>query len=602
MTRMMKNRCFGIIPPLLLMLTFSFLWKIGFSFSTTQPLKTNSFSSPSSTTRIRIRPGNSHLFQQFGDSSFHNEDGINEGDGDGDSDDEDKWLLPTFTDNDDWRSFRAKMVLQEHYITTAKEEQTQQWAYQQPNLEKGAILVQDPFSLRADPKKEHYTSSLLDHIHWYKSVVIVLESNARETVGLVLNRPANLTLSPVEGFTSTMLYGGTQSSFHSPDDRVFCLHRNEALKDESTTVLSGLYLLSLMEAQQAIRNNRAVPADFLYISGYESFHTPTLTNDLRAGHWRSVTTDAVTLQRALAPDAWNSLLTMTGSPPPSSMQETYSTDDIIVLDALLQEWTQKCLYYWSPVTQIDDPANLIPSSPGQYPPPVPHSIQAGDLLRGSSMDHAFLFDHQEFHKSLVLVLDVVHENDRPETAIAALLSYPTVEMDATTGLPVRHGGNENCNGKNDGEDIYCLHFLGPDAVRSSHKIGSNFNRCTLNDAIDAIRDQKARHEDFLVIRGTVSFPLEDAALDVVPSDAAPAIWHNLSHQQALSPLTLEDNIQIARHAWKRAGGEEMMPSSPVNDLGKETVRAWLSSNLLVTANKYNDGYSDGNDNPNELRP
>jgi len=596
MTTLIKNLCFKALPSLLLLLAFSSLWRIGFSFSANQPLKTNSLSSPFFTTKKIIRLEDSHLFQQYSDF-----DNINDSDDDNE-DKKDNLYIPTFTDNDDWRSFRAKMVLQEHSITTAKEEQTQQWAYQQPHLETGTILVQDPFALRVEPKKIQYTSSLLDHIHWYKSVVIILESDAQETTGLILNRPANLTLTPAEGFVSTMLYGGAQSSFHSPDHRIFCIHRNEALREESTTLMSGLYLFSYMEAQQAIRTNRALPADFLYISGFESFHTPTLNDHLQAGHWRSITTDAQTLQNALVPNAWDTLLTMTGSPPPSSMQQIYSTDDVIVLDALLNEWKQKCLYYWSPVLQTDDPANLIPSSPEEYRPPVSHPIQAGDMLRASSMDHAFLFDHQEFHKSVILILDVVHEKNRPQMGIAALLSYPTVEMDPTTAIPIRHGGNENCNDNNDGEDIYCLHFLGPDAVQSSHKIGSNFYRCKLNDAINAMQDHRAKREDFLAIRGTVSFPLENVALDVVPPDAAPKIWHTLGHQQVLSPFALEDNIQIARHAWKQAGGEEMMPPSPVNDLGRETVRAWLETNLLVTSNKYNGGYSEGNNNPNELRP
>jgi len=599
-------KCCNFSSSLMLILSTS-LWKTGISFSINN-LHHQSLSSPKSQISNIPHGANTHLC-----SSFRNEDGINENSEDDNDDDDDKWVLPTFTNNDDWRSFRAKLVLQEHYIETAKtEDQTQQWAYQQPNLEKGAILVQDPFSSQLEPKKELYTSSLLDHIHWYKSVVIVLDSNAHETTGLIINRPANLTLTPAEGFTSTMLYGGSTASFHCPDHRILCLHRNDALKDESTTIVSGLYLLSFEEAKQAISDRRAVPADFLYISGYEKFRTPTLNKHLRAGHWRSLTTDALTLQRAIVPDAWTTLLTMTGSPPPTSMHQTHSTDDVIVLDALLREWNQKCLYYWSPVNPVYDPANLQQQMPSQhhpeqqeqYPPSVPHPIKAGDLLRGSSKDHAFLFDHQEFHKSLVLVLDVIpeKEDEHPTMAVSALLSYPTVDIDPSTGLPIRHGGNDNCNEKNDGEDVYCLHFLGSDAVRNSRKIGSNFYRCTLNDALDAMNNRKAQREDFLVLRGTVSFPLENAALDVVPADAAPAIWHTLGHQRPLSPFVIEENIQIARHAWKTSGGEEMMPPTPLNHLGKETVRAWLSSNLLIASSKYDNFNNGGDNNPNDFRP
>lgn len=509
----------------------SCLWGTGLSFT---PLQ-----SPS-------KQGSSRLFQQ--QPSEHSTD--------------DQWALPVFSDNDDWRSFRAKLVLQEHGFKTANEEQTQEWAYQQPNLEKGALLVQDPFSMEAEPQKEQYMSKLLKHIHWYKSVMVVLESDEQETVALTLNRPANLTLTPIDGYSSTLLYGGSTSSFHAPDHRVFCLHRSDALKDESTIIMKGLYVMSLEEAQICMKENRAVAADFLYISGYERFKTSELNDHLKKGHWRSITTDSYTLQKSLVPDVWTAMLTITGSPPPETMKQLYSTDDVPVLDALLQEWTHTCLYYHSPASQ--DQRHPPP------PPPMDRPIRQGDLLRGSSLDHAFLFDHQEFHKSLVMVLEVRSGGD---SAVAALLSYPTVEMESTTGLPIRHGGN-------DGEDeMYCLHFLGQSDVRSSTPIGNNFYRCSVSDMLDALKTGKAQREDFLVMKGYVEFPLQGAALDIVLPDATPSIWQTLGHQQALNPFVLEENIQIARHAWKCAGGEEMV-RSPVNDLGKETVKAWLASNLM----------------------
>merc|ERR1712226_1203759 len=321
--------------------------------------------------------------------------------------------------------------------------------------------------------------------------------------------------------------------------------------------------MSLAEAQQCMKDNRAVAADFLYISGYETFRTPELKEHLKKGHWRSITTDSYTLQKSLIPDVWTAMLTITGSPPPETMKQLYSTDDVPVLDALLQEWTHTCLYYWSPAAQ--DPNLQRPP-----PPPMNQPIQRGQLLRASSMDHAFLFDHQEFHKSLVLVLEVRSGGD---SAVAALLSYPTVDVEPTTGLPIRHGGN-------DGDDeVYCLHSLGQGDVRSSGHIGNDFYRCSVKDMLDAISSGKAQREDFLVMKGYVEFPLRGAALDVVPPDATPAIWQTLGHQRPLDPFVLEENIQIARHAWKCAGGEEMV-RSPVNDLGKETVKAWLASNLM----------------------
>lgn len=431
----------------------------------------------------------------------------------------------------DWREFRAKLVLHEHGIVTATEEQHQQWAYQQDLLETGTLLVHQGF----DISKPHLT----------KSVLLVVETNEQETTALILNRPTNFTLQEKD-FTAILLYGGPHSNFRAgQEQRVYCIHRQPNCVDVSQEILSGLFMTSLDDAKLLQQQGRALAADFLYVSGYEKFDTEEVTAGIESGTWTSITTDALTLQQNLLPDMWTNILTLTGSPPPP-----VSSGDFRVHDQLLEEWTKTSLFH------------------GNAPAPVsapPHDIKEGDLLRASSLQHAFLFDHQEFHKSLVLILEA-----NEHQAVAALLTLPTIEEDPLTTLPIRYGGS-------DSDAEYCLHYLG-DAV-GGRKVGDSFYICSLEEAKAALDNGVAQREQLLLVKGKVVFPKVNAALDWVSPDSAPEVWSLLSEQQRLGPLSLETNVDIACQTWRMAGGTD---GEDVNlfHLGYEAVKQWLSSNLL----------------------
>jgi putative AlgH/UPF0301 family transcriptional regulator len=430
----------------------------------------------------------------------------------------------------DWREFRAKLVLQEYGHVVATDDQYQQWAYQQDLLEAGALLVHKGF----DISKPYLT----------KAVMMVVETNDKETVALILNRPSNCTLYEKD-FSAILLYGGPNGSFHlGQEQRVFCIHRQPNCLDVSQEVLSGLFLTSLDDAKHLQEHGRAVPADFLYISGYETLSTEEIRTGIKAGTWTSITADALTLQQNLLPDLWSSILTLTGYPP------SPPTEESVVHDKLLHEWTQKALLF-------DKPCEPIASSP--------HIIQEGDLLRSSSLPHAFLFDHQAFHRSLLLVLEA---ND--QEAVGALLTAPTMEVEPLTGLPIRHGGSTV-------DDVYCLHYLG-DAV-GGRKIGKSFYLCSVQEAKSALDRDIARPDELLIVKGMTIFPKVNAALDWVSPDAAPDVWSLLSQQSLLGPFTLESNIDTACQAWRVAGGNDCIDSELFH-LGYEAVKLWLSTNLL----------------------
>ena len=439
----------------------------------------------------------------------------------------------------DWREFRAKLVLQEYGIATATEEQHQQWAYQQDLLEIGALLVHQGF----DMSKPHLT----------KAVLMVVETNEQETTALILNRPANFTLNEKE-FTAILLYGGPHSSFHTGEEqRVYCIHRQSNCKEVGQEILSGLFLTSLEDAKRLQAEGRASAADFLYISGYEKLDTAVVTAGIKSGIWKSITADALTLQQHLLPDMWTNLLTLTGTPPP---QVSGCDNDLDqqqqIQDQLLLEWSRTTLFHGPPPPPVTTPA---------------HDIKEGDLLRASSLPHAFLFDHQEFHKSLLLILEA-----NEEYAVGALLTLPTTEHDPLTDLTVRHGGS-------DSEDVYCLHYLGGDVIGGGRKVGSSFSMCSLEEAKAALDRGTVERDELLVIRGKVMFPKVNAALEWVSPDLAPDVWSLLNEQQALGPMSLDANVDVACQAWRMAGGVD---GDNVNlfHLGYEAVKQWLSCHFL----------------------
>ena len=431
----------------------------------------------------------------------------------------------------DWREFRAKLVLQEYGIATATEEQHQQWAYQQDLLETGALLVHEGF----DMSKPHLT----------KAVLMVVDTNEQETTALILNRPANFTLNEKE-FTAILLYGGPHSSFHTGDEqRIYCIHRQSNCNDVGQEILSGLFLTSLEDAKRLQEEGRAVAADFLYISGYEKLDTAHVTAGIKTGIWKSITADALTLQQNLLPDMWSNLLSLTGTPPQLDIEMSN------VQDQLLHEWSQTTLLHGPPPPPLTTPF---------------HDIKEGDLLRASSLPHAFLFDHQEFHKSLLLILEA---ND--EMAVGALLTLPTTEHDPLTDLLIRHGGS-------DSDDLFCVHFLG-DAVGGGRKVGRSFSMCSLEEAKAALDKGTVERDELLLIKGKVVFPKVNAALEWVSPELAPDVWSLLSEQQRLGPISLEANVDVACQTWRMAGGVD---GDDVNlfHLGYEAVKQWLSSNLL----------------------
>jgi putative AlgH/UPF0301 family transcriptional regulator len=488
--------------------------------------------------------------------------------------------------DEDWRQFRAKLVLQENGIERATDDQHQQWAYQQELIETGTLLVHT-----GDATGTHDSTNLLEHPYLYKSVMLVVETNDQDTVALMLNRPANVTITESD-FTAYLLYGGPHASFHTNEfQRVYCLHRQPNCLDVSQEILSGLYLTSLEDAKVLHADGRAVPADFLYISGYEKLNTEDMKKGVASGNWKSITTDSMTLQNGLQPDLHASLLAWTGTPPTS--EDTAGSAGME--DLMLKEWMRTCLHreeddVVAPPMQ-EDTLNMADAMAQQHPHQGPPQhfeqeqdvIQAGDLLRASSSDHAFLFDHQEFHKSLVLILEA-----NEDTAVGALLTYPTVEEDGLMDRPVRYGGDAAP------EDVYCLHYMGPEAVPGSHQVGnSQFFQCSLHDAGRAMERGLSRKNDFLVIRGKVVFPKQGAALECVEPSHTMPIWDALSQQAPLSPFCLEENVDIARFAWQLAGGtmEESQPD--LNGLGLAAVQKWVSSHLLQP--NFDNGFGNGPD-------
>ena len=81
--------------------------------------------------------------------------------------------------NDDWRAFRAKLIMDEKN-ELSPDPSTTTWLYEQPTIERGSLLVHHP---RYD--RSHYGLTN-QRQYLYKSVVLIVELTPRMTVGLVL--------------------------------------------------------------------------------------------------------------------------------------------------------------------------------------------------------------------------------------------------------------------------------------------------------------------------------------------------------------------------------------------------------------------------------
>jgi putative AlgH/UPF0301 family transcriptional regulator len=489
-------------------------------------------------------------------------------------------------DDQDWRAFRAKLVMQEQQgeetqgtkqpaITstsdvsegfmatpTIDEQQAQQhWIHEQTILETGSILVHTP------RPQDIYG---LGKQGLYQSVIVIIETNPDQTLGIILNRPTDFSV-PTTSESATELqhawmihYGGDEHSIHSDEPRYYVL-QEQAGRDSKTSLelLSGFHLTSMHD----IATKASTPNIY---SGHVSWSTDDLEAEMERGIWKCLSMDAETIRTSNP----NDFLSTWGS------SDTKCTFD----ERMFHEWSQRHLTMKgkSSTKEEDEDCDTTTRRP----------LQAGDMIRTSATDdHAFLFSDQEFYQSLLLV---IQEDD--DFTVAVLLNHATTIREKLTDLPVRYGGNFRHDEIFDELPPFCLHYLGG-IVDGGERVGDFFDKASIQQAAAAIEQGVASPEDFLVVQGMTVWPkdeynLETDCFEVVDPTMVPKVWQSLSTQDRLSPLVMEANVDIARHAWglaaassattdEKARMDDDSSSDPkLLDLGMDAVKTWIAAYLL----------------------
>ena len=228
------------------------------------------------------------------------------------------------------------------------------------------------------------------------------------------------------------------------------------------------------------------------------------------------------------------------------------------------------------------------------------SVNIGSLLRASSgvLDRSpYLLDHQEFHKSIVLVI-----GDDANTSVGLILNQPSskgIEMDLvdrntaekrSVDLPVRFGGQYAIRGMS---TLQWLHLnpdlreakvgrpVGPKIVNDDENIGDNDDdtddamarrnkeeiwQCSQEDATSAISAGLAKPNDFLLVSGIsvwikeqrgayqgLKGEVKNGKFEVIPQDNVGHVWDVLRNQTVLTKMNLIQNLNHGNEAWKVAG-------------------------------------------------
>jgi putative AlgH/UPF0301 family transcriptional regulator len=465
----------------------------------------------------------------------------------------------------DWRAFRAKLVMQTKAhdepttilqdgdvdgigslfstIPTQQQQQQQQqqtvqgmtpldpsqWAYDSGKvIEQGAVILggveqEFGFGLRQQ--------------YFHKAAILVLDHDEKTfTKGIILNRPSDLTLEDDlnQGVKWRVWFGGDVQGLDSNNPDIVCLHslKTERAVKASIPVMNDIQWTTFDNAKRLVKAGAASPTDFWVFCGYAGWGPQQLMGELDRKSWYMVATDSQTLLQELARqtagadprdaglDTWTLLMNMIGK---ADTADEYSGD---FDDLVLKEWARRHLLSTdagggagksmvSPAPSTSTPEVLEMNAVDQLLERVTatargEDVTEGTLVRASSLPRSpFLLDTQEMHKAIVLVI-----SDNENISVGVILNLPSVNgldvqlIDKTTRskrtvvIPLRYGGKYAVKGA---EPLLWLHAS--QTLRAAG-IGSevgldqhNLFKCTKLDVTTAISQGLATPDDFVVVSG-----------------------------------------------------------------------------------------------------
>jgi putative AlgH/UPF0301 family transcriptional regulator len=530
----------------------------------------------------------------------------------------------------DWRTFRAKLVMGEppanqsssslssNNVTLSdgdldgigalfEDEQAgstlqltpldpSQWAYDSGTvIEQGAVIL--------GGVEQDYGFGLRQQ-YFHKAAILVLDHDESFfTKGIILNRPTDLTLDDDvnPGVKWRVWYGGDVQGISSDTPDIICLHslRDAAVTKASIPVMKDIQWTSFDAAKKLVKAGAAKPTDFWLFCGYAGWGAKQLMGELQRKSWYMVATDSQTLLKELARqsagadprdaglETWTLLMNMIGRS--SIADENAGGFD----DLMLKEWALKHLLSVEAgggagardqaVGGLESTQDLEVMKPVDRlikrvaAVSLGEAVMEGTVVRASSKDRSpFLLEGQELHKSLVLVL-----SDDERLSIGVILNRPGSKgleiqvQEKGTGsskqlkVPLRYGGQYAIKGN---QPLLWLHC---NPVLKSAKIGTPVGsadgiwKCTSSDMISAVSQALAMPEDFLVVSGV-------------------SIWTKGSKGVARG---IQGEIRVGRF--------EIVPESQISSIWEELLKqdvlteVNLVKNLIIAGEAWNKAAMNG---------
>lgn len=485
------------------------------------------------------------------------DDDYNENDDDDDDEDE---MINLNLSEQDWRTFRAKLVMGEAAgtetdsrgaisqsmidddgdldgigaIFSSTEDSTEQklkttkqglmtpldpsqWAYDSGKvIEQGAVIL--------GGVEQDYGFGLRQQ-YFHKAAILVLHHDDKFTKGIILNRPTDLTLDDDinYGMKWRLWFGGDVQGFNSDSHEIVCLHslKNDQAISVSITVMKDIRYTTFESAKRLVKIGVAKPTDFWVFSGYAGWGPNQLMGELERKSWYMVATDSQTLLKELARqsagadprdaglETWILLMNMIGRSE-TARECTGNFDDL-----MLKEWAHSNLLSRASggganelfaVSQND---LTFRQKIGTIEASLAKKLKAGMILRAAPQRRShFLLSDQEFHKSVVLVIScdasicIGAILSRPVTkGVDVLINEKNNKVSRNLQIPIRYGGQYALKGS---ETILWLHCK--DALKASHlgyPIGNADGvwKCTADDVKSAIARGVAKAQDFMAVSG-----------------------------------------------------------------------------------------------------
>ncbi|KAG7361158.1 ACR COG1678 domain containing protein [Nitzschia inconspicua] len=139
--------------------------------------------------------------------------------------------------------------------------------------------------------------------YFHKAAILVLDHSDTFTKGIILNRPTDLTLEDDinPGVKWRVWFGGDVEGLHASHPDIVCLHslKNEKAAKASIPVMKDIQWTTFDNAKKLVKSGVARVSDFWVFVGYAGWGPGQLAGELTRNSWYMVATDSGTLLKEL---------------------------------------------------------------------------------------------------------------------------------------------------------------------------------------------------------------------------------------------------------------------------------------------------------------